>query len=52
MLRVDLPHTAFMRRRAYRHAERNLPMGDLISLLAGAAIFALLILYVPACGRV
>jgi len=24
-------------------------MGDLISILAGAAIFALLILYVPAC---
>jgi len=27
-------------------------MGDLISILAGAIIFALLILYVPACERV
>jgi len=27
-------------------------MGDLISILAGVAIFALLLLYVPACERV
>jgi len=27
-------------------------MGDLISILAGGVIFALLILYVPACERV
>jgi hypothetical protein len=46
------PHGGFTRRGAHPHAERNIPMGDLISILAGAAIFVLLILYVPACERV
>ncbi len=49
---ADVPHINFIRLPAYREAERSLPMGDLISILAGAAIFALLILYVPACERV
>jgi hypothetical protein len=49
---VGFPHGGFTRWGAHQHAERNIPMGDLISILAGVAIFALLILYVPACERV
>jgi hypothetical protein len=48
----DFPHGGFTRRGAHPHAERNIPMGDLISILAIVAIFALLFLYVPACERV
>lgn len=47
-----LPHGTFMHLGVSPHAERTFPMGDLISILAGALIFALFLLYVPACERV
>lgn len=42
----------FMRSGTHSQAEKEPAMCDLISLLAGAFIFALLILYIPACERV
>jgi hypothetical protein len=47
-----LSHRGFIRSGAEPQAERGPPMADLITILSGAAIFALLILYVPGCEHV
>jgi hypothetical protein len=52
MLARLFSHRSFMPASAEPHIERGPPMGDFITIFASAAIFALLILYVPGCERV
>jgi hypothetical protein len=52
MPRTSIPSRSFMRLRPDTASERWCLMGDLISVVFGLVIFAVLILYVPACEKV
>jgi hypothetical protein len=50
---VRFPSRNFMPERAFQwYGCEELVVGDVISLLAGGVIFAVLIAYVPACEKV